>query len=64
MLSRQELVTARQQATVETSMWMASPSVDATGSRHRTHRWCCMGHSQWSCSMEGTTTHRRSSGPM
>jgi len=55
----------RQQATVETSTWPASPSVDATtGSRHRTHRWCRLGHSQWSSSMEGTMTHRRSSGPM
>jgi len=33
----------RQQAAVETSMWPASPSVDATtGSRHRTRRWCRM----------------------
>ena len=55
----------RQQAAVETSTWLASPSVDATtGSRHRTRRWCRMGHSQWSSSMEGTTTHRRSSGSM
>ena len=53
----------RQQAAVETSTWPASPSIDATtGSRHRTRRWCRMGHSQWSSSMEGTTTHRRSSG--
>ena len=55
----------RQQAAVETSTWPASPSVDATtGSQHRTRRWCRMGHSQWSSSMEGTTTHRRSSGLM
>jgi len=55
----------RQQAAVETSTWPASPSVDATtGSRNRTRRWCRMGHSQWSSSMEGTTTHRRSSGLM
>ena len=55
----------RQQAAVETSTWPASPSVDATtGSRHRTRRWYRMGHSQWSSSMEGTTTHRRSSGLM
>ena len=43
----------RQQAAVETTTWPASPSVDATtGSRHRTRRWCRMGHSQWSSSME------------
>jgi len=54
---------SQQQAAVETSTWPASPFVDATtGSRHRTRRWCRMGHSQWSSSMEGTTTHRRSSG--
>ena len=50
-----------QQAAVETFTWPASPSVDATtGSRHRTRRWCRIGHSQWSSSMEDTTTHRRS----
>jgi len=64
LAERQDLVTALTTGR-SGNTWPASPSVDATtGSRHRTRHWCRMGHSQWKSSMEGTTTHRRSSGPM